>query len=120
MPNWSFWPASPPGGGDGGSLGGGDGGSDVLLAPNNAISVILAQLFSVLPFTVILTNFPSVPEGKLYFSKPVAVPLLPPSNTFLKTDPSSETDIVKTFCLMSPLYHAISTLQIFAGEPKSN
>ncbi len=97
-----------------------DAGSGSLLAPNIAISDILTQLFSELPFTVILTNCPSLLEGKLYFSKLVALLMLFPSNTSLKMDPSSETDIVKAFCLTSPLYHAISTLQILAFEPKSN
>src|SRR5919106_3147530 len=80
--------------------------------PNTAISVMLAQLFSLFPFTIILMYLPSVPAGILYFSKDEVVPLLCPENLFAKLVPSLDTEITKLFCLSVPRYHAISTLHI--------
>ena len=89
--------------------------------PNTAISVILAQLFSLFPFTVILTYLPSVPTGILYFSKDEVVPLLFAENLFTKLVPSSDVDITKLFCLPTlPRYHAISTLHMLFFDPKSS
>jgi hypothetical protein len=44
--------------------------------PLTAISVIDAQMFCVFPFTVILTNLPTVFAGKLYLSDDKVVPVL--------------------------------------------
>src|SRR5437588_4433770 len=81
-------------------------------------SVILAQLFSVFPLTVILTKL-AVTLGKAYFSADRVVPLLLPVNTFVKLVPSLETDMTKSFTRRFPLYQAISTLQIVFCPPKS-
>ena len=91
----------------------------VLEKPSTLNSVILAQLFRVFPLTVILTYLPVVPPGKRYVSGERVVPLLLPVNTFVKVVPSFETDITKLFCRVFPLYHAISTLQMFIFDPKS-
>src|ERR1700693_5396136 len=91
----------------------------VLEKPSTLNSVILAQLFRVFPLTVILTYLPVVPPGKIYVSEERVVPLLLPVNTFVKVVPSFETDITKLFCRVFPLYHAITTLQMFMFDPKS-
>ena len=81
---------------------------DVPSEPNTAISVMLAQLFSVFPFTIILTYLPSVPAGNVYFSVDVVLPLLVPVNLFVNVLPLSETDMTKLFSLKLPRYHATS------------
>ena len=91
----------------------------LLLNPSTLNSVILAQLFSVFPLTVTLTNLVVILVGKLYFSADRVVPLLLPVNTFVKVVPSFETDITKLFTRGFPLYQAISTLQILFCPPKS-
>src|SRR5919106_378372 len=86
--------------------------------PNTAISVMLAQLFSLFPFTVILTYLPSVPAGILYFCK---APLLFAESLFTKLVPSSDVDITKLFCLPTlPRFHAISTLHMLFFDPRSS
>src|SRR5215208_4223937 len=80
-------------------------------------SVILDQLFSVFPVTVILIYLPMV-SGTLYDSSPVVLPLLCPENIGAKLIPSLDTEIVKLFTRRSPLYHATSTLQIGWDSPK--
>jgi hypothetical protein len=78
------------------------GGGEVVPAnPLTAISVIDAQLFSVLPLTVILTNLPTVFAGKLYLSGDKVVPVLFPVNTSVKVLPSYETDIKVILPLIS-------------------
>src|SRR5712692_1118472 len=91
----------------------------LLLNPSTLNSVILAQLFSVFPLTVTLTNRAVTLVGKLYCSADRVVPLLLPVNTFVKLVPSFETDITKVFSRRFPLYHATSTLQIVFCAPKS-
>src|ERR671918_970258 len=90
--------------------------------PNTAISVMLAQLFSLFPFTVILTYLPSVPAGILYFCKDEVVPLLFVESLFTKlVVASSDVDITKSFCLPTlPRYHAISTLHMLFFDPRSS
>jgi hypothetical protein len=96
------------------------GGGEVVPAnPLTAISVIDAQLFSVLPLTVILTNLASIPIGILYFSNDEVVPLLLSENIFVNEMPSSDTEIVKLFCLGLPRYQAISTLHMLFFDPRS-
>src|SRR5947209_5413012 len=90
----------------------------LLEAASTLNSVILAQLFSVFPLTVILTKL-AVTLGIAYFSTDRVVPLLLPVNTFVKLVPSLETDMTKSFTRRFPLYHAISTLQIVFCPPKS-
>ena len=60
----------------------------LLPKPSTLNLVILAQLFSVLPLTVSLTNLAVTLVGKLYFSADRVVPLLLPVNTFVKLLPS--------------------------------
>ena len=86
--------------------------------PKMSSSVIDAQVFAVLPFTVTLTYLALV-AGMTYFSEFSVVPLLLPVNTFVNVVPSVDVEITKLFCLSLPLYHAIFTLQIFLLEPKS-
>src|SRR5437899_9779007 len=90
-----------------------------LQKPSTRSSLILAQLFTVFPLTVTLTYLPVVPPGKTYVPGERVVPLLLPVNTFVKLVPSFETDITKLFCRVFPLYHPISTLQMFIFDPKS-
>ena len=74
-------------------------------------SVIEAQAFTVLPFTVTLTYLALV-DGMVYFSEFNVVPLLLVVNTLLNVVPSVDVAITKLFCLVFPLYHAMSTLQM--------
>jgi hypothetical protein len=74
-------------------------------------SVIEAQAFTVLPFTVTLTYLALV-DGMVYFSEFNVVPLLLVVNTLVNVVPSVDVAITKLFCLVFPLYHAMSTLQI--------
>src|SRR5690348_11374721 len=87
--------------------------------PATLNSVILAQLFSVFPLTVTLTNLAVTLVGILYVSADRDVPLLLPVNTFVKLVPSLEADITKLFTRRFPLYQAISTLQIVFCTPLS-
>src|SRR6478672_6334849 len=75
-------------------------------------SVIDAQLFTVLPLTVTLTYLASV-AVMTYFSEFSVVPLLSPLNTWVNVVPSVDVDIVKWYTRAFPLYHAMSTLQMF-------
>src|SRR5690349_7525130 len=70
--------------------------------PSTLNSVILAQLFSVFPLTVTLTNLAVTFVGKLYVSADRVVPLLLPVNTFVKLVPSLDTDITKLFTRRFP------------------
>ena len=63
--------------------------------PNTSSSVIDAQLFTLLPFTVTLTNLTLSTVGKVYFSEFSVVPLLSPLNLWVNVVPSVEVDIVK-------------------------
>ena len=74
-------------------------------------SVMLDQLFSVLPVTVILIYLPMV-SGTLYRSSPVVSPLLCPEKIGVKLIPSFDTEIVNVFTRVFPRYHAISTLHM--------
>ena len=62
--------------------------------PNTSTSVMEAQLFTMLPLTIIRTNFACV-EEKVYFSEFSVVPLLSPLNLWVNVVPSVEVDIVK-------------------------
>jgi hypothetical protein len=63
--------------------------------PNTSSSVIDAQLFTLLPFTVTLTNLTLSTVGKVYFSELSVVPLLSPLNFWLNEFPSVDVDMVK-------------------------
>ena len=63
--------------------------------PNTLSSVIDAQLFTLLPFTVTLTNLTLSTVGKVYFSEFSVVPLLSPLNLCVNEFPSVDVDIVK-------------------------
>ena len=79
--------------------------------PNTSSSVMDAQLFALLPLTVIRTNFAWV-EEKVYFSEFSVVPLLSPLNTWVNEFPSVDVDMVKWYTRAFPLYHAMSTVQM--------
>lgn len=81
-------------------------------------SVIDAQLFWELPFTVTLTYLASVKEN-VYFSEFNVVPLLVPLKTVEKEDPSVDVAMTKLLVLWFPENHAISTLQMVSVDPKS-
>src|SRR5918997_6422727 len=74
-------------------------------------SVMLAQLFSVFPVTVILKYLPIVSRTS-YLSNPIVLPLLCPESMGVKLIPSFDADIVNAFILRFPRYHAMSTLQM--------
>ena len=67
-------------------------------SPNSPTSEILAQLFCVLPLTVILTYLPCVSVTS-YFSAVVDVPVLLPEKTLVKVVPSFETAMSNVFTL---------------------
>jgi hypothetical protein len=90
----------------------------VVLFLFTSISFMLARWFMLFPLTVIFT-YRADTSWKEYFSNSAVVPLLLPEYTLAKAVPSEETEITKLFVLVSPLYHAISTLQIPFCCPKS-
>ena len=71
-----------------------------------------------LPFTVTLTYLAFV-EGMIYFSEFTVVPLLSPLNLLVNVVPSVDVAITKWYWRVFPLYHAMSTLQMFWLEPRS-
>ena len=94
------------------SAGGGD------PEPKTSSSVIDAQSFAVLPFTVTLTYLASV-AGMKYFSEFSVVPLLVLVSLLVNVVPSVEVDITKLYARSFHLYHAMSTLQMFLVDPRS-
>ena len=87
--------------------------------PKMSSSVIDAQVFAVLPFTVTLTYFTLGVLAKVYFSELSVVPLLEPLNTFVNVVPSVDVAITKLEERSFPLYHAMSTMQMVLGAPRS-
>src|ERR671919_1597384 len=92
--------------------------------PLISISVIAAQFFksissSVFPLIVIFRYLAAERSEKAYLSADRVSPLLVPEYTFIKLDPSLEIDIANLYDLSSPLYQAISILQMIFFAPRS-